>query len=415
MNNKSRYRFVIFANVILVRSCVGLIWASAGPLLPLIIQEFELSRSTASWFASIAPLTIAVISLPVNIVVGRFGLKKMFAVGAFFQAMGILSFFADSFIAILLLRMCFAVGNCIIIPVATAITAEWFSSRELPILNGIGMSFVNLGNGVAFAITVPLALWLSWNAPVYIYGAVALVWAICWCIIGKEKKKEPELVSPDPSAFVDRRPDLGLKKILTNKTALLLTLSVTVSWAMGNAIGSWLPDYYFSVFGIPLSQASSIMTFSTVGGTISCITGGILSTRLGKRRPFIIISGLFTGLSALFAVLFNIPALIYVAVTLFGVFGAIHVSSLFTIPMEIPEMSMRSGMIVIAMMQVGGNLGNFISPLVTGAIVDATGSYLTAFITFIVLSLGLLAAGILMPETGPAGSKPDKPSVTASI
>ncbi len=405
MSNSNRYRFIIFANIILVRSCVGIIWASAGPLLPLIIQEFELSRSAASWFASIAPLTIAVISLPVNLFIGRFGLKKMYAIGAVFQAMGILSFFADSFPAILILRMCFAVGNCIIIPVATAITAEWFGNRELPIMNGIGMSFVNLGNGLAFAVTVPLANWLSWNAPIYIYGAWAMLWAVCWMILGKEKKKDPYVISPDSASVLENRPDLPLKKILTNKTALLLTLSVAVSWALGNAIGSWLPDYYNSVFGIPLGTASSIMSFSTIGGTAACIVGGILSTKLGIRKPFMIISGIGTGLCALFYVLFNIPALIYTAVTLFGVFGAIHVSSLFTIPMEIPNMSMRSGMIVIAMMQVGGNLGNFISPLVTGIIVDATGSYMTGFITFIILSLGLLVAGILMPETGPARKK----------
>jgi len=408
LNTNNRYRFVIFANVILVRSCVGLIWASAGPLLPLIIQEFNLSRSTASWFASIAPLTIAVISLPVNLFIGRFGLKKMYAIGAVFQALGILSFFTDSFISILLFRMCFAVGNCIIIPVATAITAEWFSNRELPIMNGIGMSFVNLGNGLAFLATIPLANWLSWNAPIYIYGAFAMVWAVCWMILGKEKKKDSVEVMPDMSAVLQKRPDLPLKKILTNKVALLLTLSVAVSWALGNAVGSWLPDYYNSVFGIPLDKASSIMSFSTIGGTIACIVGGILSTKLGRRKPFLILSGVGTGLCALFAVLFNIPALIYTAVTLFGVFGAIHVSSLFTIPMEIPDMSMRSGMIVIAMMQVGGNLGNFISPLVTGIIVDSTGSYMTAFLIFIVLSLGLLVAGILMPETGPAGAKSGK-------
>ncbi len=405
MSNSNRYRFIIFANVILVRACVGIIWASAGPLLPLLIEEFGISRSTAGWFASIGPLTIAAVSLPVNALVNRLGLKKMFSIGSFFLALGILAFFTDSFIAILLFRMCFAVGTSIIVPVATAITADWFSSRELPVLNGFGMSFVNLGNGVAFVATVPLATLLSWKAPIIIYAAFALVWAVCWVFLGKEKTRDPEPVEPDPSVILEKRPDLTFKQILTNRTALLMTLAVTVSWALGNAIGSWLPDYYYTVFGIPLDKASSILTASTVGGTISCFVGGVLSTRLGRRKPFLIISGLGTGLAALCAVLFNIPAVMYLSVALFGIFGAIHVSSLFTIPMEMPGMSVRSGVIVIAMMQVGGNFGNFISPLVTGVIVDATGSYLTAFITFVILSFGLLVAGILMPETGPSARK----------
>jgi cyanate permease len=73
--------------------------------------------------------------------------------------------------------------------------------------------------------------------------------------------------------------------------------------------------------------------------------------------------------------------------------------------MEIPGMSVRSGVMVIAMMQVGGNLGNFISPLVVGALVDSTGSYLPGFFTFIILSFGMMVAGILLPETGPAARK----------
>ena len=57
---------------------------------------------------------------------------------------------------------------------------------------------------------------------------------------------------------------------------------------------------------------------------------------------------------------------------------------------------------VIRMMQVGGNLGNFISPLVVGALVDSTGSYLPGFLIFIILSFGMMVAGLLLPETGPA-------------
>jgi len=404
LNTNSRYRFVIIASVILVRISVGIIWASAGPLLPLMIQEFDLSRSTAGWYASIAPLTIAVVSLPVNSLVNRFGLKKMFTIGAFCLAIGTLAFFTRGYLPLLFFRMCFAVGTAIIIPVATAITAEWFNDRELPVVNGISMSFINLGNGIAFAATIPIANLLIWKAPVIIYGAFALVGAVAWLVLGREADRTTVQDEPG-SQILEKRPDLGFRKVLTNRAALLMTLSVTVSWALGNAIGSWLPDYYYSVFNIPLDNASSILTIATVGGTVASIAGGILSTRLGKRKPFMIASGLITGLAALVAVLFNNPLAIYTGVALFGIGGGICVSSLFTIPMEIPGMSVRSGVIVIAMMQVGGNLGNFVSPLVVGALVDSTGSYLPGFFTFIILSFALMIAGILLPETGPAARK----------
>lgn len=405
MQSNNRYRFVIFISIILVRLSVGILWASAGPLLPLIIQEFELSRTVAGWYASIAPLAIAAVSLPVNFLVSRFGLKRMFTIGAFLLAMGVFAFFTSEYFPLLIFRACFAVGTAIIIPVATAITAEWFNDRELPVVNGIGMSFINIGNGIAFAVTIPIAGALAWNAPIIIYGAFALVGALSWLILGRDSRTVPAETETDVNQVLEKRSDLSFRQILKNRAAWMMTLSVTVAWALGNAVGSWLPDYYYSVFNIPLDKASSILTIATIGGTCASIAGGILSNRLGRRKPFMIAAGVGTGLAALLAILFNNTAAIYTGVALFGIFGGICVSSWFTIPMEIPGMSVHSGVIVIAMMQVGGNLGNFISPLVVGALVDSTGSYLPGFLTFIVLSFGMMIAGLLLPETGPAARR----------
>ena len=120
MEDKNRYRFVIQSTVILVRSCIGLIWASAGPLLPLIMNQYGISRGSVGWFAAAAPLTIAIVSLPIGIIGARFSLKKTFAVGAFLQAGGILAPFASNYPMLVLTRVLFAIGTAITVPVATS-------------------------------------------------------------------------------------------------------------------------------------------------------------------------------------------------------------------------------------------------------------------------------------------------------
>jgi MFS family permease len=403
LNSNSRYRFVILGIIVLVRSSLGLNWAVAGPLIPLIIETFGMSRSAAGWYASIAPLTIAVISLPMNMIVSRLGLKKTFAAGAFLMSAGALAVFTDDYLLLLVLRAVFAIGTALIVPVGTAISAEWFGSNRLPVINGIGMSFANLGHGLAFATAIPIAAAMSWKAPIWVYGGFTLACAVAWAIFGREYKAEPsgaETVAPE---LAQLKPELSLRQILTNRYAILLALSVTVSWGCQNAFNAWLPDYYYNVFNIPLAEASSIMALSKIGGIAASILGGVLSTRMGRRKPFLIISGIFTGLSGLISILFNNPAAIYTGVLMLGIFGPFFMSSIMTIPMEIPNIPLRSGVIVVAMMLVGGNLGNFASPLLVGYLVDVTGSYLPGFITFIVLSYILLLAGILLPETGPAG------------
>jgi cyanate permease len=56
-------------------------------------------------------------------------------------------------------------------------------------------------------------------------------------------------------------------------------------------------------------------------------------------------------------------------------------------------------------MQCGGNIGNFIGPLLVGYGRDFTGSYLPGFFIAALLSLALLMAGLMLPETGPAAKK----------
>jgi cyanate permease len=61
--------------------------------------------------------------------------------------------------------------------------------------------------------------------------------------------------------------------------------------------------------------------------------------------------------------------------------------------------------LIISAIQCGGNLGNFIGPLIVGYLADITGSYLPGFIICAVISLSLLVAGLLLQETGPKAKK----------
>jgi len=136
---------------------------------------------------------------------------------------------------------------------------------------------------------------------------------------------------------------------------------------------------------------------------VACFVGGMLPVRVGRRKPFLIVPGIFMGVAALSAVMFNNPLLIFVSVAVFGVFSSLPSPSMFTIPMELPNCSHRDGALIISVMQSGGNLGNFIGPLLVGYLADMTGSYLPGFIACAVLSLSLLVAGLMLPETGPKG------------
>ena len=49
------------------------------------MQEFGITRGTVGWYASAAPIAVAVLALPIGILGARFSLKKTFAVGVFYR------------------------------------------------------------------------------------------------------------------------------------------------------------------------------------------------------------------------------------------------------------------------------------------------------------------------------------------
>jgi MFS family permease len=88
------------------------------------MQAFAINRGAAGWFASSAPLTIAMVGIPIGIIGTWFSPKKAFAVGAFLMASGILAPFCPNYISLLLTRVGYAFGNAITFTFATAIAAE---------------------------------------------------------------------------------------------------------------------------------------------------------------------------------------------------------------------------------------------------------------------------------------------------
>ena len=245
------------------------------------MAAYGISRGTAGWFASIAPLTIVLLAAPLGIFGARYSLKRTFAVGAILQAAGLLAPFCNGYIPLLLTRACFALGTGITFPLIPAIASEWFSAREIPAINGITQGFNSLGNAIVFLVTVPIATALSWKAPITIYGACALTAAIAWIIFGKDRKKEKVSKEPDMPVVVSDRSQLTMRQALTQRSTILLALAAMGCWGLGNSLGAWLPTYYHQVFNMPLAKASSITAIVTIVGIGACLTGGFLPHAFG--------------------------------------------------------------------------------------------------------------------------------------
>ena len=140
----------------------------------------------------------------------------------------------------------------------------------------------------------------------------------------------------------------------------------------------------------------SIMLGTTV---VFNILGGILSDRLGKRKPFLIISSVVFGLGILtLATLKGIPLVVALVIT--GAALGTIAPVLMTVPVELEEIGPGLSATAIGLIFMVGNTGGAFGPIVSGKLMDLTGSHWAGFIFMAVVLI--VAAGCAVPlrETG---------------
>lgn len=397
----SRYRFVIEVLVIAVLLCVGMLWIAPGPLFSLIMQDYGINRAMVSWTTSIVSLLMAIFAIPAGILASRIGLKRTFGIGIFLAAMGVLTPFCSNMAQLLATRVAFAIGAAMTIPVSGGLVMQWAIEKERPLINGLNMTGLPVGNAIALFTAVLLANAAGWRAPIAWYGAATLLFAIAWLFLGKERRE----YAGGPGAVASHS-SISISAVLKRKSTLLLGLCTMGPYLLFMAIASWLPTYYTEVFHMPLSQASSITGLFTFFAIPACILGGLLPMRTGLRKPFLVIPGLLLGFAGLGTFLVNNLAVIYISIALFGICDFIFQPIVFTLAMELPGISPREASIVIAAAMGLGNLAGFTGPLIVGYLAEMSGSYLPGLVICSILSWSLLVGGLLLPETGPGAKRP---------
>lgn len=389
----SRYRYVIGGLTALLNLSFGLSFPAIAPVTPLILQEYGISRGMAGLLTGSVILMMSGFAIPAGMLVGRVGLKKLIGVAWFMAAAPALSFLADGFPALLAMRMMFGLSLAVILPAFGPLLMQWFRSRELPLINGLNLAMTAVGIALSTFITAPLGEAVGWKTVLSIYGAVALMGAFLWMWLARVQQ---------PVQSGGRLSVGEMWSVLRSRTTLLLALADAGPFAQYIALTTWLPTFYYEVHGMSLSAAGSAVGLAPLSGVVALILAGVLSMRVVRRRPFLIVPGVVGGLAGFATFLLAGSGAIYPALLLLGFGGWFYLPMLFTIPMEAPDAVPERVSLVLATIGTLGGFLSFVAPLAVGILTDVLGSYIPGFMIFAVLSWSLVVAGVMLPETGRA-------------
>ncbi|HFK7186080.1 TPA: MFS transporter [Serratia odorifera] len=420
---KTKYRFVVLMMIFLVYAINYADRTNIGAVLPFIIEEFHINNFEAGAIASMFFLGYAVSQIPAGFFIakrGTRGLVSLSIVGfsAFTWLMGTVSSVFGLKMARLGLGL--SEGPC---PVGLASTINnWFPAKEKATATGVYIAATMF----APIVVPPLAVWIAvtwgWRWVFFSFAIPGILAAIAWYLLVKSTPAESRFVSPselaeinagqdEPKALrenillddkfatldkiirVKKMPPINTAKgLFTSRNILGDCLAYFMMVSVLYGLLTWIPLYLVKEKGFDFISMGLVASMPCIGGFVGAIGGGYISDKLlGRRRkPTMIFTAVSTVVMML--IMLNIPASTFaVCVGLFFVGLCLNIGwpAFTAYGMAVSDAKIYP--IASSIINSGGNLGGFVSPMVAGFLLDTTGSFNSVFTYFgICAAIGLV-------------------------
>jgi MFS family permease len=355
--------------------------------IPFIGKEFGLSALQMGAVMSAFFVGYALMQLPGGLLADRFGTRHIIVLALlswsiFTACTGL----ATSFGMLLAIRVLFGIGEGAFPAAASKTILTHFSDRDVGRANGVMLMAVQLGALLAPSLVAILVITWGWRAAFYVLllpGALLalIVWRLLADVGTVHRHSSASSTSTTRVLELLRNPAVRW----CFATAFFSNLAM---WGLMN----WLPTYLLQARGFSVIQMGTLMPILFVGGALGYFFGGQVADRYfrdSRRVPVLCGLLLAAGFTFLAASADNGHTTIGYLTAAFLCLSAAD-SSIFTLPLVIvPEGAAASA---FGFVNTAAQCAGFLSPLLAGYILDASGNNFTLLLYCFVGALAASAA-----------------------
>lgn len=311
-----------------------------------------------------------------------------------------------------LARFVLGLGEAGNFPAAIKTVAEWFPKKERALATGIFNSGTNVGAVITPLVVPWITLHWGWQWAFIATGVIGFLWLLFWLPLYRPPNEHPRL-SRTELAYIQSDPPepvtpIPWVKLFPHRQTWAFTIGKLMTDPIWWLYLFWIPDFLHRNHGLNLTSIGLPIVIIYLVADIGSIGGGWLSSSLIKRgwtvnraRKTAMLVCALSVVPIVFAA--NVSNL-WLAVGLVAVAAAAHQgwsANLFTTTSDMfPKQAVGS---VVGIGGMGGAVGGMLIALVTGAILETTGSYVPIFIIAgVMYLLALLIIHLLVPKLEPA-------------
>ncbi len=391
LQGASSYRWVILLLATLVQAGVSLLQQTPSVLGPVLTRDLGLTRAQVGLLSSAIWGGMLFTMLPAGILIDRRGERNIILAGTTAMALFVLlasqaSGFAWLF-ALLLLASLGASGTA---PGGSKAIASWFPRSRRGGAMGIRQTGMPVGGLTAALILPTVAVRFGWRAGLGAAAAVALLTVIAFALFYREMPTERSASLRPP-----------LRTILQNRNLLAATGYAFVLVGVQGCVTSYLALYLHEAMDISVVRAGAYVAVLQVGGIAGRIGWGVVSDRIGRRAPVMLLVGMI-AVAASLAMAFagrglpvlSIPILAFLLGSSAMGWNALYLTLVSeAVGTHAAATAMGASLTV-------SFIGAFVTPPLFGLAADWTGSYQLSWMGLAVWAAAGTALGLLVRESG---------------
>ena len=359
-----------------------------------IREDMNLSATQMGALLSAFSLPYAFAQLPMGVLLDKFGARVMLGFGMMIWSVAqVAGGLVQSLNQFYLARLVLGVGEAPQFPAGAKVFSDWWAVHERGRPTGISVASSTVAPAIAPPLLTGLMLAFGWRGMFIIMGVLGVLAAVAWYIAYRDRREttltpeEIDYLEGDGVKSDDRQmTGAEWRGLFKERTTWGLIFGFMGVIYMVWLFLTWLPSYLSDERGLTLAKVGWVAAIPYIFGTFGQLGSGVIADKLlamGQTpinsRKWPICIGLFC------AAAFTIPAaytpnlvlaMTYISAAMFFL-NLASGGSWALVSVAAPRRLVAS---LGSLQNFGGYLGGSVAPILTGVIVDRTGSFVNALL-----------------------------------